>query len=192
MPQQNTLPHSSSVADLGVKSQLDALLATIGPVAGLRVIDIGCGEGGLTRALAKLGAQVAGYDPFISGTALTALGAGSFRLTKAPADAIPEPDHAADLVLYVFSLHHVPAKGLRRLSPKRGGCCDRRASSTWRSLWHKARIHTSWSCSTMKRRCEKLRPMRLLALPVRTSPRNKILTYTDVRTFPTLIVLQKA
>lgn len=112
MPQQNTVPHSPSVADLGVKSQLDALLATIGPVAGLRVIDIGCGEGGLTRALAKLGAQVAGYDPLISGTALTALGAGSFRLTKAPADAIPEPDHAADLVLYVFSLHHVPGERL--------------------------------------------------------------------------------
>ena len=31
--------------DLGAKSHLDALLATVGAVDGLRVIDIGCGEG---------------------------------------------------------------------------------------------------------------------------------------------------
>jgi SAM-dependent methyltransferase len=102
----------SSIRDLGAKSHLDALLATIGPVQGMRVIDIGCGEGQLTRALAKLGAQVTGYDPFIAETGMTALGAGSFRLAKAAADAIPEPDHAADLVLFVFSLHHVPGAKL--------------------------------------------------------------------------------
>jgi ubiquinone/menaquinone biosynthesis C-methylase UbiE len=95
--------------DLGTLSHLDALLATVGPVAGLRILDIGCGEGGLSRALAKLGAQVTGYDPFIAGTEVTPLGAGSYRLVKAAADALPEPDHEADLVLFVFSLHHVPA-----------------------------------------------------------------------------------
>src|SRR5271165_6750287 len=98
MQRQDNLVQSISMRDLGVKSHLEALLATVGPVAGLRVIDIGCGEGGLARALAKLGAHVAGYDPLISGIELTALGDGSFRLAKAAADAIPEPDHAADLV----------------------------------------------------------------------------------------------
>lgn len=102
----------SSIRDLGAQSHLDALLATIGPVAGLRVIDIGCGEGHMTRALAKLGARVTGYDPFIAETAMTAHGGGSFRIARAAADAIPEPDHAADLVLFVFSLHHVPAAKL--------------------------------------------------------------------------------
>jgi len=94
--------------DLGTVSHLDALLATIGPVRGLRIIDIGCGEGALTRALAKLGAQVTGYDPFIAEAALTPHGAGSYRLAKAAADTIPESDHKADVVLFVFSLHHVP------------------------------------------------------------------------------------
>jgi SAM-dependent methyltransferase len=101
-----------AVQDLGAKSHLDALLATVGPVQGLRVIDIGCGEGQLSRALAKLGAEVTGYDPFIAETEPAACGAGSFRLAKATADAIPEPDHAADLVLFVFSLHHVPGARL--------------------------------------------------------------------------------
>ena len=44
--------------DLGAKSHLDALLATVGPVQGLRVIDIGCGEGQLSRALAKTSTEV--------------------------------------------------------------------------------------------------------------------------------------
>ncbi len=101
-----------SIRDLGALSHLDALLATVGPVAGLRILDIGCGEGGLSRALAKLGAHVTGYDPFIAGTELTPVGTGSYRLVKAAADALPEPDHAADLVLFVFSLHHVPAAKL--------------------------------------------------------------------------------
>lgn len=102
----------SSILDLGALSHLDALLATVGPVAGLRIVDIGCGEGHLTRALAKLGARVTGYDPFIAETELTEHGAGSYRLTKAAADAIPEPDHEADLVVFIFSLHHVPGTRL--------------------------------------------------------------------------------
>ena len=36
--------------DLGISSHLDALLATVGAVEGLRVIDIGCGEGQMARA----------------------------------------------------------------------------------------------------------------------------------------------
>lgn len=109
---QDNPDQAISVSDLGAKSHLDALLATVGPVTGLRVIDIGCGEGELTRAIAKLGAKVTGYDPFIAGTETTAYGAGSFRFVRAAADAIPEPDHETDLVLFIFSLHHVPGERL--------------------------------------------------------------------------------
>jgi ubiquinone/menaquinone biosynthesis C-methylase UbiE len=103
----------SLIRDLGAKSHLDALLATVGKVEGLRVIDIGCGEGHMARALAKLGADVTGYDPFIEGTEPVTHGAGRFRLVRASADAIPEPDQSADLVLFIFSLHHVPAAKLQ-------------------------------------------------------------------------------
>ena len=101
------------IRDLGAKSHLDALLATVGKVEGLRVIDIGCGEGHMARALAKLGADVTGYDPFIEGAEPVADGAGRFRLVRASADAIPEPDQSADLVLFIFSLHHVPGAKLQ-------------------------------------------------------------------------------
>ena len=101
------------IRDLGAKSHLDALLATVGTVEGLGVIDIGCGEGQMARALAKLGADVSGYDPFIEGTEPAVHGAGRFRLVRASADAIPEPDQSADLVLFIFSLHHVPGTKLQ-------------------------------------------------------------------------------
>lgn len=94
--------------DLGTVSHIDAALATLGSVERLRVLDIGCGDGKMTRALAERGAEVTGYDPFIEETARTTLGAGSYRLARAPANAIPEPDHTVDIVLFVFSLHHVP------------------------------------------------------------------------------------
>lgn len=100
----------TAASDLGVMTHVEALLAIIGPVAGLEIVDIGCGEGEMARALARLGARVSGYDPFIAGTAWTEEGDGAFRLSQAPADAIPAPDQSADLVLFIFSLHHVPAQ----------------------------------------------------------------------------------
>ncbi len=103
----------TSIRDLGPKSHLDALLATVGPVSGLRIIDVGCGEGQLSRSLAALGARVTGCDPFIAEKDWTEQGTGSYRLVKAPADALPVPDHSADLVLFVFSLHHVPEAKLK-------------------------------------------------------------------------------
>lgn len=96
------------MTDLGRLSHLDALLAAAGPVAGLAIADIGCGEGALDRALAARGASVTGFDPFMPPSPRAAAGAGSWQLMRAAADALPAPDGAFDLVLFVFSLHHVP------------------------------------------------------------------------------------
>lgn len=95
-------------SDLMEMTRVEGLLAALGDVAGKQVIDIGCGEGQIAKGLAAAGAIVRGYDPFIEGTADTPEGAGRYRLLQARADAIPEPDAAADIVLFVFSLHHVP------------------------------------------------------------------------------------
>jgi ubiquinone/menaquinone biosynthesis C-methylase UbiE len=98
--------------DLGVRADLEALLAALGRVEGLEILDIGCGEGRTARELAAAGARVTGFDPFIEGTEWAGHGSGSVRLLRAAADALPAGDRSADVVLFVFSLHHVPKAAL--------------------------------------------------------------------------------
>jgi ubiquinone/menaquinone biosynthesis C-methylase UbiE len=99
-------------SDLGEMGRIEGLLAALGPVAGKRIIDIGCGEGQIARGLAAEGAIVEGYDPFIEPTGEIVEGTGRYRLSRARGDVIPEPDGSADIVLFVFSLHHVPQAGM--------------------------------------------------------------------------------
>ena len=51
---------ASLIPDLGVMSRIDGLLASVGSVAGLRIVDVGCGEGQVARAFAERGATVIG------------------------------------------------------------------------------------------------------------------------------------
>lgn len=95
--------------DLGRMSGLDALPRIVGEVAGLDVVDMGCGEGALAKALAARGARVTGVDPFMDPSPWTDVGPGRWRILRAPAPRTGLPDGSADLVTFVFSLHHVPA-----------------------------------------------------------------------------------
>lgn len=84
------------------------LLERIGPVQGLRVLDIGCGDGVLTTTLAAAGAQVTGLDA--SGDMLVAArrradAAGSdVELAQGEAEHLPFPDACFDVVLSVATL----------------------------------------------------------------------------------------
>jgi ubiquinone/menaquinone biosynthesis C-methylase UbiE len=98
--------------DLGVRPHTDAILAALGPVAGLDILDVGCGEGQTSREMAAQGAHVSGFDPFIGGTEWTPHGPGRYRIVRASAEALPVEDGTADLVIFVFSLHHVPGTKL--------------------------------------------------------------------------------
>lgn len=96
------------VDDLGRHSHVDALLKAVGPVAGLVIADIGCGEGALGRELAAQGGFVTGFDPFMAPASRLAVGTGAWQLVQAAAQTLPAPAATFDLVLFVFSLHHVP------------------------------------------------------------------------------------
>lgn len=102
--------HVTPAIELGLRTHLDAVLETLGPVEGLEVVDVGCGEGENARALAAAGARVSGFDPFIEGGDWIVQGAGRYRLVRAGAESLPCETGSADVVLFVLSLHHVPQR----------------------------------------------------------------------------------
>jgi SAM-dependent methyltransferase len=86
-------------------------LTELVPPAGLRVVDVGCGDGGMVRALTRLGAIVTGIEieAHQLAPALAATPAGNERYLEGRGEALPLEDESAELVLYFNSLHHVPA-----------------------------------------------------------------------------------
>lgn len=85
----------------------------LAPLAGLRVLDIGCGRGALARALTAWGAQVTGLepDPAACAEARTSLPEGTF--VEGVAQALPFADGAFDAAIFSNSLHHVPPPFMR-------------------------------------------------------------------------------
>lgn len=99
-------PVTAGATPLGVQTDVTALLAALGPLRGLDLLDVGCGDGENARELAAAGARVLGCDPFLD--AADAPGDERVRLVRASADALPAADAGMDVVLFCFSLHHVP------------------------------------------------------------------------------------
>ena len=100
------------IQSLRRSSGIEIARELIGP-DGKRILDIGCGEGELTRALARDGAEVTGIDP----------NEGRIERARAKADEdgvaaafevgigedLPYPDGSFDVTVLSNSLHHVPA-----------------------------------------------------------------------------------
>ncbi len=94
--------------DLGICNGQEALQQVVGPLAGLVVVDIGSGEGALDRWLAEAGAEVSGFDPLGPTQPWTETATGRYRLLREGAEKLPFADASVDLVLFIYSLHHIP------------------------------------------------------------------------------------
>ncbi|MEW2355450.1 class I SAM-dependent methyltransferase [Spirillospora sp. NPDC029432] len=98
-----------------------AVLDAIGPCAGLRILDAGCGEGYLSRRLAAMGADVVGIDAcqgLIDAAAAAPAGnggaGGTVSFIRASADDLPAEDGGFDLVVcnHLFSHLQDPADAI--------------------------------------------------------------------------------
>ena len=85
-------------------------------LAGLRVLDIGCGGGILSEPLARLGAAVVGADPSEANIAVARHHAAQARLSidyrTVSAEALAEAGEAFDVVLAMEVVEHVADVGL--------------------------------------------------------------------------------
>ena len=104
-----------------------AAVAALTSVAGLTVVDVGCGAGRTARELAVLGARVIGVepDPIQAATNREAEPAPDVAFVEARAERLPVASGSADGVFFFRSLHHVPietmeaalAEAVRALKP---------------------------------------------------------------------------
>ena len=94
----------------------DEVLAGLLDLGGKRVLDVGCGTGGLVRLMTRRGARVWGLDPNAGQLelALAAGAAGDETYIEGVAEDLPFATGAMDIVVFFNSLHHVddPGKAL--------------------------------------------------------------------------------
>ncbi len=119
-------------ADLGERSDVSALLA-VTPVAGLALVDVGCGAGRSSRELAEAGARVLAVepDPIQAAKNREADSFPGVAFVEARAERLPAGSGSMDGVVFFRSLHHVPveamaaalAEAARVLKPERGFLC---------------------------------------------------------------------
>jgi ubiquinone/menaquinone biosynthesis C-methylase UbiE len=118
--------------DLGELSDVAAILA-LTPVAGLALVDVGCGAGKSSRALAEAGARVLAVepDPIQAAKNREAPPTPGVDFVEARAERLPVEAGSMDGVVFFRSLHHVPieamgaalAEARRALKPETGFLC---------------------------------------------------------------------
>lgn len=82
------------------------------PLEGARIADVGCGDGGLVRFMARQGARVTGIEPSAGqlGRARAAEPAADEDYRQGRAEALPFAEGELDAVVFFNSLHHVPVE----------------------------------------------------------------------------------
>lgn len=84
------------------------MLERCGDVRGLRVLDVGCGEGRFCRKLYELGAHTVGLDPTVALLALARSRHPEGEYVEGVAEALPFEDGAFDIVVSYVTLLDMP------------------------------------------------------------------------------------
>jgi ubiquinone/menaquinone biosynthesis C-methylase UbiE len=88
----------------------------IGPVRGLRILEVACGRGGFLRDLARAGAQVTGCDfsmpALLAGQAkLRSMEGNGAALIQGDAQSLPFASESFDIIVSCETIEHLPDAG---------------------------------------------------------------------------------
>ena len=97
--------------ELGERSDI-AAVGAVAMLAGLRIVDVGCGPGDIARVLVASGAKViaAEPDPIQAAKNNAAPPLENLTFVEAGAERLPIADGSMDGVFFFRSLHHVPVE----------------------------------------------------------------------------------
>ena len=116
------------------------------PLAGLALLNVGCGTGGFNVAAARAGAEAWGVDLSAEAARLAAARAPAGRIVRAPAEALPFRTGCFDLVYCYSTLEHVgdagravaemarvlrPGGALYLHTPSRAACFETHYKVVW-------------------------------------------------------------
>ncbi|WP_345892390.1 class I SAM-dependent methyltransferase [Mesorhizobium amorphae] len=86
-----------------------AVVRSVRPsIAGLRILDIGCGAGNFAGQLAAEGAEVVGIDPGVDAIRAATAAVPQANFLEGVAEALPFDTATFDLCTMINALHHVP------------------------------------------------------------------------------------
>lgn len=87
---------------------LSLVVDALAPIAGRHIVDIGCGPGAMSAALAGRGARITGIDPGEAAIAVARLRAPGCAFEVCSAESLPFADGTFDGAVILNALHHVP------------------------------------------------------------------------------------
>lgn len=84
-------------------------------LSGKTILEVGCGQGRITRDLARHARRVVAIDPDEGAlqTARSRINAENVAFLRCRGESLPFPEGCFDLVVYSLSLHHLPQDAMR-------------------------------------------------------------------------------
>ncbi len=149
----------SALGNLTEHLEQRAIYSLVGDPSGLRVLDVGCGDGAYAIEVSRRGGKVVGLDrslPMLEAAWIRAASSGVvIRFCQGAAQSLPFRDASFDLVLAVTTLCwiHEPVIAIKEMSRvlRPGGAVIVGELGRW-SLWALARRFRGWlGAGTWKR-----------------------------------------